>query len=395
MTPRPSSVRFPHPDAPVIGALDFEEGAFGVRPRRLPRWTRAQIPDATFDFVVGMTSGVRIATRSAATEVALDLVVIGIDLLVVPPALAPIELAVDGRTRASRVVAPAEQTLVTPTGEISQERGPITILFDGLEPVEKEIELWLPHTAAVELVELRADAALSPPEDARPVWVHHGSSISQCGEASAPTATWPAIAAAAAGVSLRSLGFSGNAVGDPFVARTIRDQPADMISVEIGINVVGADLMRRRMFEPVLHGFLDTIREGHPDTPLLLIGPVPCPAVESLPGPFLIDPVSRLCMTEGRAESLERGALSLDAVRGSLQRVAAARADPRLSYLDGHLLLPPEESGDLDDGLHPNAEAYVRMGRRFARHGFPLLRASADPSHRQDGALSKAAASDR
>lgn len=83
-----------------------------------------------------------------------------------------------------------------------------------------------------------------------------------CGEASAPTRTWPAIAAAHGGYSLRSLGFSGNAVGDPFVARTIRDQPADAISVEIGINVVNGDLMRRRMFEPVLLDFWTPCAKG-------------------------------------------------------------------------------------------------------------------------------------
>ena len=39
---------------------------------------------------------------------------------------------------------------------------------------------------------------------------------------------------------------------------------ADLISVKIGINLVNVDLMRLRAFGPAVHGFLDTIREGHP-----------------------------------------------------------------------------------------------------------------------------------
>ncbi|WP_425329120.1 hypothetical protein [Streptomyces eurocidicus] len=36
-----------------------------------------------------------------------------------------------------------------------------------------------------------------------------------------------------------------------------------------------------------MHGFLDTVRDGHPATPLLLISPITCPAVEDVPGPTL------------------------------------------------------------------------------------------------------------
>lgn len=360
----------PSPDAWVVGALGFAPGRYGPRPRRLPDWTRRQIPDPTFDFVVGMTSGVRIATRTRAKIVTLEIAVIGIDTGSAPaPAL--IELLVDGRHHGAKAVAGEAQTLVAGDGTITQERPPVRVTFaTGSAGHEQHLELWLPHTTAVELVALRSDEPLAAPRDERPVWVHHGSSISQCGEASAPTRTWPAIAAAAGGFSLRSLGFSGNAVGDPFVARTIRDQPADALSVEIGINVVNGDLMRRRMFEPVLHGVIDTIREGHPDTPLLLIGPIPCPAHEHLPGPTVLDGSGR-AQSAGEAKELARGALNLAGVRETIMRVCASRADDcALFLLDGRVLLPDAETGDLNDGLHPNAAAYERMGTRFATYAF-------------------------
>jgi lysophospholipase L1-like esterase len=78
-----------------------------------------------------------------------------------------------------------------------------------------------------------------------------------------------------------------------------------------------------------------------------------------------------MCVSRGDARELDRGGLSLTGVRAALASVLAARSDDdRLGYLDGHLLLPPDEVGDLDDGLHPNASAYVRMGDRFARLAF-------------------------
>ncbi|KXC05601.1 GDSL-type esterase/lipase family protein [Microbacterium hominis] len=360
---------FPSADVEVVGALGFAPGRYGVRPRRLPEWTRRQIPDPGFDFVVAMTSGVRVATSTAAGAIAVELVVIGI----APGAPAIVELVVDGERRGSVSVPVPAQTLVAADGALTQERPPVTVSFALPAPGRgaHAVEVWLPHTTAVELVALRADAPLAPPRDARPVWLHHGSSISQCGEASAPTRTLPAMAEAEEALRLLGLGFSGNAVGDPFVARTIRDHPADAISIEIGVNVVNGDLLRRRLFEPVLHGVLDTIREGHPDTPLVAIGPIPCPSLERMPGPTVIDPATGQAVSAGDARELERGGMSLAIVREAWGNVLAARADdPRLFWLDGRALLPDSEIGDLDDGLHPNAAAYERMGARFADYAF-------------------------
>ena len=69
----------------------------------------------------------------------------------------------------------------------------------------------------------------------------------------------------------------------------MRDTPADLISVKIGINLVNADLMRLRAFTPAVHGFLDTIRDGHPTTPLLVVSPILCPIHEDTPGPSAAD----------------------------------------------------------------------------------------------------------
>lgn len=368
----PVVTRFPSPNVEVVGALDLEPMPGGARIHRLPAWTRRQVPSENFAFVVRMTSGVRLAFDTVADELELVAEIIGIDPDGAVPIPAVVELLVDGVPRSRRVVPPDRMTLVEPQHYAVQRRAePISLRFTGLGTGLKSVELWLPHTAACDLVELRSSAPVTRTADARMRWVHHGSSISQGGEAAAPTRTWPVIAAARAGARVTNLGFSGNAVGDPFVARTIRDLPADAVSVEIGINVVNADLMRRRFFEPVLHGFIDTVRDGHPDAPFLLIGPIPCPAVETLPGPTVMDWATRTTSTAGDPRQLAEGALSLTGIRESLAAVLAARADDaNLHYLDGRTLLRPDETGDLDDGLHPNARAYRRMGERFARSAF-------------------------
>jgi hypothetical protein len=58
--------------------------------------------------------------------------------------------------------------------------------------------------------------------------------------------------------------------------RTIRNADADVISLKVGINLVNTDVMRLRAFGPAVHEFVDTIRDGHPSTPLLVVSPIFC-----------------------------------------------------------------------------------------------------------------------
>lgn len=179
--------------------------------------------------------------------------------------------------------------------------------------------------------------------------------------------TWPAVAARLGGVALQNLGFGGNCHLDPFVARTIRDQPADRISLKIGINIVNMDSMRERVFEPALHGFLDTIREGKPDTPILVISPIFCPSAENNPGPTVPGDDGKFKTLPGY-EALRVGSMSLSRMREIIETIIEARhkaGDLHLSYLNGLELFGPDDAGDLPDDLHPNPTGYIRIGERF------------------------------
>ena len=121
-----------------------------------------------------------------------------------------------------------------------------------------------------------------------------------------------------------------------------------------------------------MHGFLDTIREGHPTTPILLVSPIFCPAAEDHPGPTVMDSNGRFVVVE-RTEALAVGALTLVRIRELLGSIVAARrthGDPNLHLIDGLALFGADDAGDLPDDLHPNPAGYERMGARFAELAF-------------------------
>jgi hypothetical protein len=375
-------IRTPVTGAPVqvLGALELELTPDGVVPHRLPAAARAQIPDDFMRMCEVQPSGVRLAFRTAAQNLELDVRAArtrGVGRPV--PDGGVYDLVVDGELTAQASCAVHGVVELDPlTRRTSGGPGPVgTVTFAGLPAGEKDVEIWLPYAETTRLIELRTDGTVSEvepgPQRARPRWVHHGSSISHGASADSPTGIWPVVAARGAGLDLVNLGFSGNAVVDPFTARAIRDQPADLITLKLGINVVNGDCFRRRAFQPAVDGFLDTIREGHPTTPIVVISPILCPMVEDCPGPTLLDPASPpdapVFITTGRPEELEAGKLSLGVIRTVLADVVARRRpeDPHLTYLDGRELFGADDwdAMPMPDLLHPDAAGQRHMGERF------------------------------
>lgn len=367
----------------VRGALELEPTAHGVRIHRLPAWARAQNTDDYFASVEAQPSGVRIAFRSRATSIELDAYPTRISIAGAPPRPDGIfDLAIDGVLVAQASVVGGESSVIDPTtGAMTTTQGEVgTLRFEGLPDADKRVEIWLPHYESTALVELRTDAAVSPLEPgARRTWLHHGSSISQGSNAATPTGIWPVVAATGAQVELINLGYSGNAMLDPFTARTMRDTPADVISVKLGINLLNGDLMRLRAFGPAVHGFLDTIREGHPETPLLVVSPLYCPIHEETPGPGSFDPEAAArgemkFISTGDPAEVAAGKLTLQVIRRELARIVGERAaaDPNIHYLDGLELYGVADHDELPlpDRLHPDAAAHRRIGERFAGIAF-------------------------
>ncbi|MGC4889684.1 SGNH/GDSL hydrolase family protein [Micromonospora sp. DT227] len=380
MTLPPPSITTPITADLLRGALDLERTAHGVLPHRLPARARAQNTDPQVTMAETMPSGVRLVFRTRATVVELDVLPTKMVYRGAPPRPdGRYDLLVDGRL-AGQATADGGKVLTIDltTGAVTTDPGPVAaVRFADLPVGDKEVEIWLPQREITELVALRTDAPVEPVGDrGRRVWLHHGSSISHGSDAESPTATWPAIAAGLAGVELVNLGFSGSALLDPFTARAMRDTPADLISVKIGINLVNSDAMRLRAFTPAVHGFLDTLRDGHPDIPLLVVSSILCPIQEDTPGPGAADLSTgtlRFVATGDPAEQAA-GKLTLRVIRAELARIVAGRAadDPNLHYLDGLELYGEADYAELPlpDELHPDPVADRRIGERFAALAF-------------------------
>lgn len=376
----------------IRGVAEVEVTPRGLRPHRLPTWVREQFPDGQLLSMESQPSGVRLAFRTTASTVELVTHPTRIGYQGAERPRGRIDVYSDGALVVRDVLTGGDLIEVDlTTGRTALRPGdPHTTTVSGLPPGPHRIEMWLPHNEAVELIELRAGASVEPDDTARPLWVHHGSSISHGSNALAPSETWPAVAARRAGVELRNLGLGGSAFVDPFLARVIRDAPADHISVKLGINVVNLDAMRLRAFVPAVHGFLDTIRDGHPDVPVLLISPLFCGLHEDTPGPAAIDPASlgsgqvRFVAT-GTPGDVALGRLTLEVIRRELRSLADRRAaDKNLHHLDGTVLYGPADATELPlpDGLHPSAEAHQRIGTRFAEYAFTGAGPFAPAGHR-------------
>jgi hypothetical protein len=364
----------------VRGAIELETTPYGVLPHRLPGWARAQNTDGQLAMAESRPAGVRLAFRTTATVIELDVLRTKMAAVGAPPVPDGVyDLLVDGVLTAQASLSTGNVlTQDWSTGTTELTRGPAgTLRFEGLSAEAKDIEIWLPHNETGELVALRTDVPVEPaPDRGRRVWLHHGSSISHGSNAANPTATWPVVAAGLGEVELINLGFGGSALLDPFIARSMRDIPADLISVKLGINIVNADLMRLRAFGPAVHGFLDTIREGHPTTPLLVISSVYCRIHEDTPGPGAPDLSSGTLKFKATGDPAEvaAGKLTLTVIRRELARITAERSstDPNLHYLDGLNLYGEADYAELPlpDELHPDTATHWLIAEKFAGYAF-------------------------
>ncbi|MCC6269772.1 MAG: lipase [Microbacteriaceae bacterium] len=360
----------------VEGADHVEDTGSGLLFHRLPASAIARIPMEFFRVVEAQPSGVRFIMSTRATSINLT---VSTTVAVFFPdepvdSFGQFDLLIDGEPHSQFLVTSGvirTMDVLTNSSTVSSAEA-VTVHFEGLPPRDKIVEIWLPHGVEVTVISLDADAPISAAHNTRPVWLHYGSSISHGVNAQAPTGTWPAVAASSAGKNLISLGFSGNAMLDHFVATTIRDKKADLISLEIGINVINHDGFRVRTFVPAVMAFLDIIREGHPSTPVWVVSSVLCPIVEDRPGPTMMvgEPGERRATTEGLPHEVVRGRLSLSLTRDLLQQIVELRArnDSNLHYLDGRELFGEKEfvAMPMRDDLHPDSDAHRHIGERFA-----------------------------
>ena len=197
-------------------------------------------------------------------------------------------------------------------------------------------------------------------------WIHYGSSTSHCQDADTPLGVWPVAAANHLGLHIHNLGLGGCAHLEQFAARPIRDLPADLISLIIGINIVNGASVIARTLAPAVQGFTDTVREGNPTAPIVIISPIWRPGHEQSPWPSMTS-AAGIVVGQSPSEHSWIGELTLEGIREPLRGVAHARyaIDRNIHDMDGLNLFDQEEARSMPDGIHPSAQGYAVIARNF------------------------------
>ena len=243
----------------IEGAVSIEATDAGVIPWRLEQ-DRRELYFPELVWAAKMPSGVRLTLVSDTSSLALPFTDIDDARPEVPTRF---DLLVDGEFHSRYEVQ----------GALNEPR---RATFTDLPAGEHRLEIYLPPYPSLRLgeIEIDDDASAKPWSDTRRKWIAYGSSITHCVGANGPSETWPALVARKYDLHLTNLGFGGQCHMDILMARIIRDRPADAISLYLGINIMGAASFSERTFREQAIGFVTLIREGHPDTPLLIQSPI-------------------------------------------------------------------------------------------------------------------------
>jgi hypothetical protein len=307
------------------GAISLHRTDEWVMPWRVPFESKRLFPPDALLERAAMPAGVRLSFMANTSSLTIDLDVQSED----PQKL---DVYADGQLYESLNVA-----------------GSRTLQINGLPTGEKLLEVWLPQHGEVRVKSLAIDdgASLSAYDDGRPKWITYGSSITHCRAAESPSTTWPAIAARTLDLNLTCLGYGGNCHLEPMMARMIRDLPADYLSMKVGINVQGHNSLNARTFRPAIIGFVQILREKHPDTPLAVISPIFSPPLET----------KQNAVGFNLIEMRQEVAQAVDDLKSC--------GDSNVHYVDGLKLFGDHLGHMLPDDLHPNAEGYKLMGQNF------------------------------
>jgi hypothetical protein len=191
------------------------------------------------------------------------------------------------------------------------------------------------------LIGLEPDAGVQPPPpyaDDRPIVVY-GTSITQGGCASRPGMAYTNILSRKLDRPFVNLGFSGSGRGEPEVAHTIAAMPPTPACFVLDYE---ANASANQQLQRTLGGFIDILREKHPETPILI--------------------VSRIRFAgENFSESEARGRLErLDFQRRTVE-AKRADGDGNIHFLDGSDLLGEDFEECTVDGVHPTDLGFWRL----------------------------------
>ena len=192
--------------------------------------------------------------------------------------------------------------------------------------------VYLPAKAGARFTSVDGDVTPAPPQ---PRWLAYGDSITEGWVTSTPAQAWPAVAGRAQGLDAVNMGYAGAARGEIASAEHVAELAADVITVAHGTNCWTRTPHTAAMVAEGLRAFLDVVRDGHPETPIVVVSPIVRPDAEDSP--------NRL------------GASLMD-LRNAIEDVASERNDVEL--VPGADLV---RSDQLPDGIHPGDDGHAAI----------------------------------
>jgi lysophospholipase L1-like esterase len=220
--------------------------------------------------------------------------------------------------------------------------GTVTLALGG--SADEVAVVYLPEGMRPEVHALRAVGGSIEPAPLGPRWVAYGDSLLEGWVASAPALAWGVVAARRHGLDLVNLGYAGSARGEIPCAEAVAALPADVISITHGTNCWTRTPHSAGMMLETTRAFLDIVRQGHPDTPMVVASPVLRPDAETTPnrlGATLAD--LRAAMEEAARDRIAAGDESVVLVPGAGVITAA----------------------QLADGIHPDDDGHARLAEVF------------------------------
>lgn len=215
----------------------------------------------------------------------------------------------------------------------------------GEHPPDTAAVVYLPEGMKPRIMSVEAVGGSIERAPRGPRWLAYGDSIAEGWVASSPARAWPAIVGRERGIDVVNLGYAGAARGEMASAEQISRIPADVISISHGTNCWMRTPHSDAQMLANTEAFIDVIRQGHPDVPIVVMTPVLRPDAERTPNRFGTD---------------------LRDIRASITAVVTERIDEyeddRMWLVDGLPLLRPEH---LPDGIHPGDEGHEILAAAF------------------------------
>ena len=210
--------------------------------------------------------------------------------------------------------------------------------FENRPAQMRNLTIYLPLYIPVKILAIgvNGDAKFEEPLPfvlEKPV-VYYGSSITQGGCASHPGMSYQAIVSRNLNVDFVNQGYSGNGMGEPEMAAAIASMDAACYVLDFGVNLPDADSLNK-----VYGPFLDILRAGRPDTPIIAVTPI---------------------YNAHEFWEANKATYMRDVVRREVFRLRQA-GDENILLVEGFELLGPEFADGFVDGVHPNDLGFQAM----------------------------------